>query len=132
MNSCSEDIKAILEFYLQDSSAFELFTISVGKETETPNNLISLFDTVSMPPQLNYERTERYEYPSVQARVRANSYLEGWEQIDKIKDTLHGRAHETWNDTYYSLIFIESGPFLLDFDKSQRPRFILNIGVQRR
>lgn len=132
MNSCSEDIKTIIEYYINESSGFDLFFVSVGKEPETPSDVISLFDTVGMPPQLTYDRSEKYEYPSVQIRVRASDYREGWQQITKIKDALHGRAQETWNGTFYSLIFIESGPFLLDFDKRQRPRFVLNIGVQRR
>lgn len=132
MNSVSEDIKSILEYYLDDSSGATLFDISVSREPSEPNNVITIFDTPGFPPQLTYDRTEKYEYPSVQIRVRADNYSDGYQQALAIRDALHGRANETWNGVYYSVIYCVNGPALLDYDKNQRPRFILNFNIQRR
>jgi hypothetical protein len=139
MNSAAEDIKDMLEYYLGESgtelelnSDFSLFEISVGREPDEPIEMISIFQTVGFPPQLTLNRSEVYESPSVQLRVRAYNYLKGYDQAQVIKDTLHGRANETWNDSEYTLIQCQNGPHLLDFDKNQRPRFIINFNLQRR
>jgi len=52
--------------------------------------------------------------------------------ITNIKNILHGRANETWNGALYTLIRCSSGPALLDYDKNQRVRFIINFYLQRR
>ncbi len=132
MNSTAEDIKTILEYYLDDSSGASLFDIFIGREPSEPINSITIFETQGYPPQLNFDREEKYDYTSVQMRIRANTYVDGYQQGLAIKDTLHGRAHETWNGVYYSLIQCMNGPALLDYDKNQSPRFILNFNVQRR
>jgi len=132
MNSCAEDIRDMIQYYLEDDSEIELFEISIGKEPDEPANMISIFETSGFPPQLTFDRDEIYEYPSVQLRVRANSYTTGWLQINAIKNALHGRAGETWNDSFYSLVKCQNGPFLFDYDKNQRPRFIINFNLQRR
>jgi len=138
MKSSEEDIKDMLTSYFSESdldSSFEGlngFTLSVGKEPDEPIEMISIFETSGGRPQLTFDRSERYEYPSVQIRVRAYNYQEGWRMSSEIKEMLHGRAQETWNDSYYSVIYCLNGPFLLDYDKNQRPRFIVNFNLQRR
>jgi hypothetical protein len=129
MKSVSEDIKLMLETLVQD---LDLFPIGIGKEPEEPIDHITLFETSGYPHQLTFNRAEKYEYPSIQMRIRCYNYVDGYEQGDKIKDTLHGRGGETWNGTYYSLIACVNGPFLLDYDKNQNARFILNFNIQRR
>ena len=136
MNSCAEDIKDMLVDYFSnvenESSTNLLFDLSVGKEPDEPINMISLFEAPGYPTPLTYNKEERYEYPSVQIRVRAFDYINGYRKAAEVKEALHGRAHETWNDTFYSLIYCVNGPFLLDYDKNQRPRFVLNFNIQRR
>ena len=132
MNSTAEDIRDIIEYYIDSSSDIDLFEVSIGKEPSEPQNVISIFETPGFPSQLTFERLERYDYPSVQIRIRCTDYQSGYEQGNEIKNTLHGRAGETWNGVYYSLIRCINGPNLLDYDKNQRPRFVLNFDVQRR
>lgn len=127
MNSCAEDIRDMINTHLTDP-----FEISIGKEPELPIDIISIFETEGYKPQLTFNRAEKYSYPSVQIRVRATSYTKGWGQIRDIFDSLHGRGGETWNGSYYSLIACAHDPFLLDYDKNQYPRFVLNINLQRR
>ena len=134
MNPPSVDIKDMLESYFGSSSSeeIELYPIFIGKEPALPVNCISLFDTVGWAPQLNYDRDEKYERPSLQVRVTSVSYEQGWEIVNAIKDKLHGRAHETWNGVFYALIKCVNGPAMMDFDKNQRVRFICNFDIQRR
>jgi hypothetical protein len=139
MNSASEDIKTMLEYYEQVGSGtsdsaddITLFPIYIGKEPAEPADVISIFETGSYGQKLTFDRTEYYEYTSFQIRIRANYYTDGWEQINWIKNMLHGRANETWGTTFYALIRCSMSPALLDYDKNQRVRFIVNFEVQRR
>ena len=131
MNAASEDIKDMLEAEagLDLVYGVDLFT---SREPSQPNNSVTIFDTTGRPDQLTFNRLERYEYPSIQIRVRNTRASEAWDIIEKIKVALHGRAHETWNDTYYSVIHCISGPAMLDWDDNDRVRLIINFNLQRR
>lgn len=136
MKSTSEDIKEMLQYYLgtsgSNSAGIDMYDIFIGREPAEPTNTISVFETAGYPPQLNMDKEEKYEYPSFQIRVRSTSYTEGWSQVSAIKDVLHGRANEQWGDVYYIVIYCQSGPALLDYDKNQRVRFIINFNCQRK
>jgi len=138
-NSTALDIKQMLEYYTQEVSSetssgcdIDLYPIHIGKEPAEPFNTITIFETGSIPPQMTFDRDEIYEYPTIQIRVRANNYLEGWEVISNIKDLLHGRGQISWNDSFYTLIRCMGGPSLLDYDKNQRVRFTVSFYIQRR
>jgi len=130
MNSTARDIKDMLESVssLGLTFATDLF---VGREPVDPDNCVTIFDTPGSPPQLTYTKGESYEYPSIQIRVRNRNYNAGWDLINDIKFYLHGRGHETWNGTYYSLIAASDSPALLDYDENNRARFICNFNIQR-
>ena len=131
MNIVSEDIKDMLvaEVALGLTFATNLF---IGEEPITPKNCVTIFDTAGFAPQLTLTKGENYFYPSIQIRVRNTSYVTGWNLISDIKDSLHGRAQETWNDTLYSVIYCSSGPAHLDYDDNGNARFIINFNLQRR
>ena len=131
MNSVAEDVKDMLVD--DDDLDFTFGTnLFMGKEPLKPNECTTIFEVMGYAPQLTYNSAEKYEYPSVQIRVRANNYTEGFALIESIKESLHGRAGETWGGTYYSLIHCMNGPAMLDFDKNGRVRFIINLNLQRR
>ena len=131
MNAPSVDIKDILvaESSLGLTFATDLF---VGREPAKPDNCVTVFDTPGFPPMLTLEGSAEFYYPSVQIRVRDNSYLNGWDLAQDIIEVLHGLNNETWNDTLYLLIQCSSGPALLDWDDNNRARFIINFNIQRR
>lgn len=130
MNAPSVDIKDIL---LDDSSLGLTFgtDLFIGKEPSTPNNTVTIYDTPGGPDQLLLS-SEKYEYPSIQIRVRNTNYLDGWSLISLIKNALHGRANETWNSTLYTVIYCLNGPAMLDWDDNGRVRFVVNFNLQRR
>jgi hypothetical protein len=130
MNSSSYDIKDMLvaESSLGLVYAANLF---IGKEPSTPNNCVTIFDSVGFKPQLTLDN-QRYEYPSVQIRVRNSNYLDGWNMIEKIKTSLHGRAQETWNGTLYSVIYCFISPTFLRWDENNRAQFVSTYNINRR
>ncbi len=75
---------------------------------------------------------ENYYYPAIQIRVRSKSYEDGWAIIQDILLSLHNRAQEVWNGTLYSAIICSSGPAFLEWDDSNRVKFVINFEIQRR
>ena len=130
MNAPSVDVVDMLESESSLGLADET-NLFAGKEPSTPSNVVTIFDTTSIPPQLGLT-TQGYEYPSVQIRVRNEKYKTGYDLMESIKEVLHGRHQETWNGTLYTVIYCASGPTLLDYDNNSRARFIMNINMQRR
>jgi len=138
MNNPATDIRHMLEAGLNDSEssgtglglvfATNLF---IGKEPAKPINCVTIFDTAGMPPDLGLNAVG-YEYPSIQIRVRNNSYVTGWNLIEGIKNSLHGRHQQQWNGTLYSVIYCTSGPALLDWDDNGNCRLVINFNIQRR
>ena len=131
MNPQSEDIKDMLEAESSLGLTFgtDLF---IGKEPKDPDDTVTIFDTMGFPDTLNLDPTEIYQYPSCQIRIRANDYSVGMGLAQNIKDSLHGRANETWNGALYTVIRCVGGPAVLDWDDSDRVLFIINFNLQRR
>jgi hypothetical protein len=131
MNAPSLDIKDMLEAVSEFNSDGKFF-IGVGTEPAKPSNTITIYDSGAYAPMLTYNKDEKYEYPSIQIRVRSVEYESGWAIIDHIKQLLHGRGNEMWNGALYTLVYCSSGAFQLDIDNNQRIRFVINFNLQRR
>jgi len=132
MNAPAEDVKDMLE----SESSLGLVcgvggNLFIGKEPAKPDNCVTIFDTYGRPDKLTFDNAI-YERPSVQIRVRNNNYRNGYNVINEIYLSLHGRAHETWNGAIYEVIYCSSGPFHFDWDDNGRARFIINLNLQRR
>lgn len=133
MNPASDDIREMLE---AESSLGLTFAVNlfVGKEPAHPDNCVTIFDTPGGPPSLTLEGKEGgiMHFPSVQIRVRDNSYLNGWGLGQEIHEILHGIHGEVWNGVLYSIIQSTGAPFLLDWDGKDRARFVCTYKIQRR
>lgn len=131
MNPTSIDIKDMLEAEsaLALTFATDLF---VGVEPSTPDNCVTIFDTPGFNRELTFDKTEKYQRPSIQLRVRNRDYETGWELINDIVDRLHGRGAETWNGSQYSVIVCVTEPALLDYDARGNARFFTNFDIQRK
>lgn len=128
MKPTSEHIKQML---LADVNVDTVkYPIFIGVEPASNVNCITLFDYGNVP-QLNFNKEEKYETPSVQVRVRAANYIDGWELSEAIKESLHGRANEQWDDEFYTLIKCLNGPMAMGWDDNQRIHFVLNFDTQR-
>ena len=104
----------------------------IGQEPTTPANCVTIYDTPGYPPMLTQDRTERYDFPAIQIRVRNTSYLNGYTLINDIREELHGLARQIQGGAIYELIRCDQAPFLLDYDELGRPRFICNFSIQRK
>lgn len=128
MNAPSKDIKQML---VADSSVDTTsYPISIGKLDESKANCSSILDIPSGSPQLTMDRA-MYEFLSVQMKVRCTNYSSGMAFLRSVVVSLHGRAHESWNGSYYSLITCLNGPGFHERD-NQRTIFIANFNIQRR
>ncbi len=130
MNSPSIDVKAMLVADTEVNT--DDFFVAIAIEPATPNNTITIYDTGGFPPALTYNKEEIYEFPAIQIRVRSVDYTTGWQLIERIKKSLHGRAGEVWGTSIYTLIQTAFGPFHLDSDSNQRMRFVINFNLQRK
>ena len=130
MNASSIDIKDMILAVMPNLTFGK--TLHIGREPALPNNVVTIFDTPSSPPMLAYDRTKKYEYPSVQVRVRNIDYRTGWDLAEDIKNYLHARGGETWNGTYYSIITCSSGLNMLGYDENDRVLITVNFEIQRR
>jgi len=131
MNATSVDIKDML---VADSDLGLIFAdnLHIGREPDSPNQVTTIYDTSQAPPMLTLDNETGYYYESCQVRVRSTSYTVGYDLIKDIRDSLHGRAGETWNDTLYTLIRCSNGPSMLTWDDNNRVIFIINLEIQRR
>ena len=130
MNASSVDIVAMLVAETTFDLTFKT-NLFIGQEQKTPRDCVTIFDTPGHAPDLGLTN-QGYERPSILIRVRNASYVTGWNLIELIKTSLHGRAQETWNGTLYSVIYCSSGPAHLDWDDNGNARFIINFNLQRR
>ena len=133
MNPTSIDINDML---VNESSLGLTFgtNLFIGKEPATPETCATIFDTPGRPPLLTLEgkETTQYYYPSIQIRVRSNSYITGWNLIHDIKVYLHGIAGEAWNGTHYDVVKCIGEPSFLDWDRNDRVRFVSTYQIQRK
>ena len=129
MKPASEHIKQML---LADTNIDTVnYPPYIGLEPEKPNKAIILFDYGNIPRTM-LNTSEELDFPSVQVRVRATDYIEGWNLIESVKKSLHGRANEQWNGMFYISVMCLNGPFFLEWDKRQRVIFVINIDTQRK
>lgn len=129
MNAPSVDVKDML---VDDTDLVFGTNLFISREPTSPNNCVTIYDTPGAPDMLTLNKDEKYEYPSIQVRVRNVSYTDGWINLDEIRQSLHGRAHETWNGAYYTIIKVSSGPALLEYDDNGRVILVINFQIQRR
>jgi hypothetical protein len=138
MNQTSRDLLDILDLY-GDSSGYDNDLIFFGatrnvflnKEPANPINCVTIYDTPGFAPYLGLD-TVGYEYPSVQIRVRNDTQKNGWDLVEKIKNSLHGLHGITVNGTLYSSIACANGPALLEWDDNGNCVFFCNFNIQRR
>lgn len=131
MNPASVDIKDLLEAESSFGLTFAT-NLFIGSEPQQPDNCVTIYDTPGYPPELALEGAVQYFYPSIQIRVRNNSYLDAYDMINDIKTYLHGMNNFTVNGTDYDLIECSIEPHLLEWDKTGRSIFVITFNLRRR
>ena len=134
MNPTSKDICALLAAESDFGLTFgeDLFA---GKEPATPDDCVTIFDIPGDAPLLTLDGkvAEGASYnSSIQVRARNNDYLVGWGLIHDIQFFLHGLNNFTEGGATYLLIQSVDEPALLDWDETNRARFIATFSIKRR
>ena len=130
MNPASFDIRDILAAAGLDLTAgVNLFP---GEEPASPANCVTVYDTPGSAPMLTQDRTERYDFPAIQVKVRNTSYANAQTLIEAIKVELHGLAHHVQGGTSYELVKCDQDPFSLGKDETGRSMWVCNFSIQRR
>lgn len=128
MNLPSEDIKDILVAAgLSLTFGTNLF---VGLEPALPNNCTTIYDTPGSKPDSTFSKENIYN-PSIQIKVRNNSYVAAGILINQIKDVLHNITNEIWNGTNYILIQCNQEPFSLGPDVNGKHQWVCNFDLAR-
>ena len=132
MNAPSKDIKDMIEEMLAESgnTVSTKYPINRVMFDESKSTCCTILDFPGGKPQLTMD-VAKYEFPSIQIKVRCTDYDDGWAYISAVVDLLHGRANEPYNGTYYSLIECLNGPGFLQRE-DQRTIFVANFNIQRR
>lgn len=132
MNAPSKDIKEMIEDMVNDSSNLVSTNYPINRVLfdESKPNCATILDVPGGSPQLTMD-VAKYEFPSIQFKVRCTDYDDGWAYISAVVDLLHGRANEAYNGAYYSLIECLNGPGFLERE-NQRTIFVANFNIQRR
>ena len=136
MNLPSEDIKAILVAAgLSLTFSTNLF---IGLEPVAPTNCVTIYDTPGSKPNSTLSlagrfisKNENIYNPSIQIKVRNNSYVTGGILINQIKDVLHNLSNEVWGGTLYLLIQCNQEPFSLGPDVNGKHQWVVNFEVAR-
>lgn len=135
MGPCSRDVVDMLEAF-GDSSGISLDlrfadNLHIGKEPAAPIKCVTIYDTAGYGTDLGLT-TQGYQRPTFQIRVRHPKYESAMNLAEEIRSALHGKSHETWNGTLYTVISCTSGPALLDYDENGNSRVFINFSAQRR
>lgn len=130
MNPASLDVRDILAAAgLGLTVGTNLF---IGEEPTTPANCTTIYDTPGYAPMLTMDRTERYDRPAIQVKVRNTSYIDAQTLIEAIKVELHGKAHFSQGGARYELIKCDQDPFLLGKNESGWSMWVCNFSIQRK
>lgn len=130
MNPVSLDVRDILA--AADLGLVAGTNLFMGEEPASPANVTTIYDTPGYAPMLTMDRTERYDLPAIQVKVRNTSYVNAQALIEAIKVELHGKAHFSQGGARYELIKCDQDPFSLGKDESGWSMWVCNFSIQRR
>ncbi len=109
MNSICEDIKDMLEDeeVLNLTFATNLF---IMQSPAVPLDIVTIYDTSAGNPDMTLNGDTTIYNNSFQILIRNQEYDDAYALAQAIVDYLNGKANEIWNNTYYMLISLSSGP----------------------
>jgi hypothetical protein len=106
------------------------WTVWKGHEPESPDAVITLFETGGLPNQPH--EGDLLDLPSFQVRVRGSStgYATARTKLAVARTALEGMTG-TFSNRYYCQVVAQSEPISLGHDESHRPRLTMNFVAHR-
>jgi hypothetical protein len=110
-------------------SAVTGWGIWIGREPETPDQAVTVYDYGGDPPSPKH----LIDRPAVQVRVRGvpYGYAAAYAHALKCREALQGYAGHDVGSTRYVLITAASDPVFLQYDARSRPIWVVNYNVIR-
>jgi len=138
MNPVSEDVKDVLVTesvgtFPASSATGSEWGISVGHETDSPDTMITLYDTPGGSTGLVMDKTVvPTERPMFQVRVRCFGYKTGYTKLQAIMD-LFDNSYRSWSVTgaRYLGVFRSGNPVHIGQDDKGRDLWVVNYRVVR-
>lgn len=131
MRSPAHDIALYLEEQGVGTFASELgWSINVSREPNSPDDAITIYDTGGNEAD---PENEIYE-PTIQVRVRAESYTDAYSKHNEIRDILiipTSRTLGASDDTFYIGIWMQSDILSLGRDDHDKHILTANYRIQR-
>lgn len=102
------------------------WSIFVSEEPTAPDKTITLYDSGG------FDRlAEAIRQPTIQVRVRANDYQEGYEKHEQILQELHAIGQQAIGAHWYVGVFLQSDIISIGRDVSRRVRLTANYRIIR-
>lgn len=129
MNPSSVDLKDYLETSAAATGLVFNTDLFVSEEPNTPDAVVTLYDTAGEPPQAGF----KYDKPYLQARIRSprQDSQAGYATAESVKDALHGLTNVTINGTRYIGIWAMGDIHQLEWDENDRTIFTINFRIHR-
>ena len=101
--------------------------IFISKEPLVPDTTITVYDTGGISANPAY----LLDFPTIQVRIRGNTgeYLEAYQKIRQVKDTLLGISSQVLNGDTLRSITCLGDIFSLGYDENSRPLLTLNFSL---
>ena len=103
----------------------------IGFEPDSPANCTTIYDTPGFKPETELEKGRDIYKPSIQVKVRNNSYVTAGALINQIKDELHNITNQTVNGSRYIHIQCSQEPFSLGRDVNGKSQWVCNFDLMR-
>lgn len=103
------------------------WSIYLGSEPNSPDDVVTLYDTGGDPPNPKFLLDE----PRFQVRVRGNSYKAAYDRATAIKDALLGLPSQDINGTRYEGIYVVLDVGFLRADTEGRSIFVTSYRIIR-
>lgn len=121
MNSPAFDVATLLQTAGVGTLGANIF---IGKQPDTPNACITLFDVGGPSPNPVWGR-DSSEY-SVLIRGDRNDYNGAHTKAIEVKNALLGLPNQVIGDAIYSLFYMRTDTTFISYDSEDRPTFSQN------
>lgn len=101
------------------------WAIRISKLTDTPDQVIALFDTGGLPPEPKW----LLDYPDISCLIRGRDYQTAYTKAKAVQDALLGYPAGTVNGDTWAGVIIRSPLTFIGYDEKDRAQFSITFGL---